>query len=232
MKTTKKNVVGKKMMVGIALFSAFALVGTGFAAFIISTNKPQEITGAIEIGKVEEKSVNINDIALSNTKIAFEPKAEDAKGRVRYDGKESEALSTTLTFTFDQADTVDAIHIDLEVPEGIRKAASDNYITLPEIAAYKENTNELIGLDIKADGSTTSAVVSDTEGKDNTKSVSYTFSFGWGSVFNSKNPGEYYDTDENGKLVSDSEMKSTLEAFQKELDAAGTMTVNLSVKLN
>lgn len=225
MKTTKKNYSRRKLVAGIAIFASVALIGSGFAAFVISANQSRSVEGNIEIGKVEEQSVSITNVALSESKIQFEPKAEDTTGRVRYDGTNKEILSTTLSFTFNHSDMVESIHVGLEVPEGIKNAATAtaNYITLP--AAVN-------GVDIALTGDKSGATISDVTDTTNTKTVSYTIAFGWGSAFNGKNPGEYYDTDDAGKAVDDAAMKSTLTAFHDLLATEGTMKVNLSVKLN
>lgn len=224
MKTTKKNYSRRKLVAGIAIFASVALIGSGFAAFVISANQSRSVEGNIEIGKVEEQSVSITNVALSESKIQFEPKAEDATGRVRYDGTNKEILSTVLSFKFDHADMVESIHVGLDVPEGIKSAATANYITLPAAAGD--------GVDIALTGDKSGATITDVADATKTKTVSYTIAFGWGSAFNGKNPGEYYDSDDAGKLVGDSDMKTTLETFHNELATEGTMRVNLSVKLN
>ena len=252
MKTTKKNYTRRKVVAGVAIFASLALIGTGFASFIISTNKPSEADGTIEIGAVEDKTVHFYNPTLSAKKIQFEPKADDTTGRVRYDGTNGEVLSTTLTFSIDNSSKAKAIHIDLEVPDALRTAADSthNYITLPSIADYEDpnaSTKILKGLDITLDGKTADSKIEDAstattkeEGSDQEKTVnltegkkiSYTFSFGWGTAFNSLNPGEYYDTDHTGKAVSDDDMKTALNTFHGLMDKEGDMKVNLSVVLN
>jgi len=118
---------------------------------------------------------------------------------------------------------VESIHVGLDVPEGIKSAATAHYITLP--AAVN-------GVDIALTNDQSGATISDVAEATNTKTVSYTIAFGWGTAFKTKNPGEYYDSDDAGKAVDDAAMKSTLTAFHDLLATEGTMKVNLSVKLN
>ena len=230
-KETKKGYKRRKVIIGICVFASLSLIGTGFAAWVISTNNSTKTDGNIEIGDVKDSSVNFYDTALSATNIKFEPQSTDTSGRVRYDGTNAEVLSTTLTFKIDNYTKSSGVNVSLTLPAGFQTAVTDNYIVLPACGATD-------GININWASDTSGATVSDAAKKaDNTaitegKSVSYTITFAWGTAFNSMNPGLYYDTDTTGKAVTDDAMKTTLTALHNCITAIGAMSVNLKANIN
>lgn len=226
---TKKAYSRKALTIGVAVFSVIALTATGLAAFILSSSAEKGATGGINIGGVSEKNVNINinglkssgDQLLDSYKFSFNPKSNDDKGRVRYDGTNAEQLSNTITGTIDPAEVVSKVTVRLDVlkksadsdtwvvdEEANSKfksaATTGNYITLPE--CFGKDVEVTTG---EGDYSYTTS--------DNKMNFTLKIAFGWGTAFNNMNPGNYYDEDAEGKAKSDATMKDEMAAFTKAL---------------
>ncbi|CCZ85039.1 unknown [Firmicutes bacterium CAG:631] len=216
-KMTRKSYKRRKIILGVSLFSSVALVSTGFAAWVLASQAEAEKTGNITVGTVSDSSIKISNVQFKdgNDSFVFEPKEDDEAGRVRNDGENFENLSVTVTGEISPNTYVTSATIEMEVPEGITAAVGKNYLVLPDCATSaqtltlnpKESPNETVS------------------------TFEYTITFKWGEAFNGKNPGEYYDNDEAGKLVEDETMKTTLEDLRtciynsQEEDPTFTVTI-------
>ena len=199
-KMTRKSYKRRKIILGVSLFSSVALVSTGFAAWVLASQAEATESGNITVGTVSDSSIKISNVQFKddNDSFIFEPKEEDTAGRVRNDGVNFENLSVTVTGEISPntyVSSATSATIEMEVPEGITAAIGKNYLVLPTCATSPQKLT-----------------LNPKEAPDQTVSTfEYTITFEWGSAFNGKNPGEYYDEDEAGKLVDDETMKSTLE---------------------
>lgn len=216
-KMTRKSYKRRKIILGVSLFSSVALVSTGFAAWVLASQAEATESGNITVGTVSDSSIKISNVQFKddNDSFIFEPKEEDTAGRVRNDGVNFENLSVTVTGEISPNTYVSSATIEMEVPEGITAAIGKNYLVLPTCATSaqtltlnpKESPNETVS------------------------TFEYTITFKWGEAFNGKNPGEYYDNDEAGKLVEDETMKNTLEDLRtciynsQEEDPTFTVTI-------
>jgi hypothetical protein len=229
-KETKSTYRKRKIIIGLAIFLATTLVAGGFASFVISTQRKSQANGNITIGKIQDNSISISDAKLSQNKICFEPQKDDTSGRVRYDGKNHEIISTTLTCTFLHPDMVSGINIKLNLPTNIAECASEGYITLPSYVS-DDNGYTIAIKDARITDYYINGVL-----QANTKYLTYTFEFGWGEIFNSLNPGYYYDSDPTGINVSDEEMSNTLTSFRSLFDQTSsdktTMSIDITPILN
>lgn len=206
---TRNSYKRKIIMFGIFIFAAIALISTGFAAWVMSTNaKDSTGPGNVSVGTVTDASLEIN-INNKNAvgSFIFEPSEGDITGRVRVDETGAhESLKVTLTGTVAPKKYLKTLIIKLSVVEtdtnnetkftaGIKKAAELGYIDLPK--EYFSETGKVIQFTGNDDG-------------DN-YSINETISFAWGKSFEGVNPSIYYDENEEGKKVSDDEVKKTLE---------------------
>lgn len=233
---TKKSGQRKAFAVGIAAFASVCLIATGFAAWVISAQAKKNENGNIAIGTVNSANIEIkvtqdtdDDGQLNGVGFSFNPKESDKSGRVRNDGTNFENLGFTLTGTVGPQRFVTSFTVRLDIvkekivpgaEEGAKKewevdteanarfvAAKDaNYITLPDCFG-----NEV---DLKTAGGYTAST--DT-GDNAVAQFNKEIKFGWGSVFKGQNPGEYYDTDVDGKQVSDKDVEETLSQFYATL---------------
>lgn len=183
------------------VFMAIALVSTGFAAWIMSTNAKNEQDGNVTVGTVTDSSLKLTDVALSTSSIMFEPKADDTTGRVRYDGVNAESLVITVTGKVSPKNVLGKLTVELTMDEAVKaalEAAEEaGYIVLPECAKGAVEVTP------------TAVAGSDTE-----LEFTYTIEFKWGTTFGGMNPGEYFDNDEAGLAVEDETVKTLLKALR------------------
>lgn len=179
-KMTRNTYKRRIIVIGVMVFTCIALISTGFAAWVISTNATKNVEGNISVGKVTDSSITIENVKLNGLDTAnfyFEPLETDTTGRVRGQaGGNHESLSVVVTGEVHNAQYLNELKIflDLTAAPGIKAAADANYINLPDCAKSE-------------------VVVTLTTLDETTKSFSYEIKFEWGSVFNNDNPGIYFD---------------------------------------
>lgn len=219
---TRNSYKRKIIVIGIMVFVCIALVSTGFAAWIISTNATKEENGNIAVGKVTDGSITIENVALSSSNFYFEPAAGDNTGRVRNsEGDNSESLAVTITGEVHNAQYLDKLKIKLDLAQapGVAEAAAAGFIVLPECATYEVEITDITAL------------------SDTVKKFSFTVEFKWGEKFAGENPSIYFDKyypnpnyvddsttpdepkflDNKGATVPDAEMKTLLETFRNTM---------------
>ncbi|MCM1513962.1 MAG: hypothetical protein NC090_03135 [Anaeroplasma bactoclasticum] len=200
-KLTRNSYKRKIIVFGLMVFMAIALVSTGFAAWIMSTNAKDEQNGNVTVGTVTDSSLKLTNVALSTSSIMFEPKADDTTGRVRYDGVNAESLVITVTGKVSPKTVLGELTVELTMDEAVKTALlaaeTAGYIVLPDCAKGAVKV-------------TPTAV----EGSDTEVEFTYTIEFKWGSAFGGMNPGEYFDTEEAGLAKTDEEVKTMLKALR------------------
>ncbi len=195
-KLTRNSYKRKVILFGVILFVSIALISTGFAAWIMSTNAKGEQGGNVTVGQVTDSQLKIENLAIDKNVFAFEPLESDTTGRVRYDETNKESLTIKVTGTVRPTEFLGELKIALVIPESVKKAADLGYIVLPTCATTSETTGGYVVTDVTQDG---------------TYKIAYDITFKWGSKFGGQNPGEYYDTNEEGLKVSDADVKKELE---------------------
>lgn len=204
---TKNSYKRKIILFGVLVFMSIALVSTGFAAWVMSTNASNDdITGNVAVGTVKDASLTISDVIIKSDakSFKFEPQDSDNSGRVRFDSSatEAESLKITIEGKISPIEYLGKLNYELVIPESVKKAADAGYIVLPDCASIAQGT---AGVEYTF-----------TPG---TGELTFTFDieFKWGSVFGNMNPGRYYDEDATGLLVADDVVKTTLEDFRAVL---------------
>jgi len=212
-KLTRNSYKRKVILFGVILFVSIALISTGFAAWIMSTNAKGEKDGNVTVGQVTDSQLKIENLEIDKNVFAFEPLDTDTTGRVRYDGTNKESLTIRVTGTVRPTEFLGELKIALVIPEGVKKAADLGYIVLPTCATISETTGGY--------------KVTDVDKETGTYAIQYDITFTWGDKFGGQNPGVYYDTDAEGLNVSDADVKKELEnlraviyGYDTELNAA------------
>lgn len=237
-KITRRSYKRKKIVAGIAIFGAIALVSTGFAAWVLSSNANKDQNTGMKVGTVNDSSMKITNIKvegidtkrtsptlgeiIETTDFSFNPKHDDNTGRVRYGAEGDdcgERLALTISGIVTEAQNLGSLTIGPKnVPDKIIQARDDNYITVPacltDVVTLVENTDYSI---IVNEGITTAK-------------FSYKVEFGWGSLFNNMNPADYYD-DFSEQQISTSEIKSTLNSMHSLLDGL-EIAIDISAHVN
>lgn len=203
-KITRKSYRRKRVVLGAVLLGGVALVSTGFAAWVLSANANETISSNVKVGVISDTDMKIelNGASMHQT-ISFNAPSGDNTGRIRYGNDEigAENLTITVAGAITNATYLNRLTIKMDKITSITAAIDANYIALVNEEGWYGNELE----------------ISTTDGADSTKTFSYTLGFKWGTAFGGVNPSRYYDEDENGKLVTDAEMKSQLVAFKKTI---------------
>ncbi len=203
-KITRKSYRRKRVVLGAVLLGGVALVSTGFAAWVLSANANETISSNVKVGVISDNEMKIKlDGASMNQTISFNAPSTDTTGRIRYGSDEigAENLTITVSGTITNATYLNRLTIKMDKITSITAAIDANYIALVNNDGWYGNEINILT----------------TDGADSTKTFSYTLGFKWGTAFGGVNPSRYYDEDENGKLVTDAEMKSQLVAFKKTI---------------
>lgn len=241
-KITRNSYKRKIIMFGIMLFVSIALISTGFAAWVLSTQAKKDGNGNVNIGKVQDASFEITFTEITDAKgnvisneknllYSFEPVEKDEQGRVRWDGTNFENLKLTFKGTITNAVYLGTFNIEMKISKDIQKLVDDEYITLPSCVTtggkYIYSTDPKITVE-------TGEGIAFTVKEDGTAEFTYTIAFGWGNKFKGVNPSVYYDTVYEDDLsagagVSDEDVKTTLNTFYDLMDTTKNKDNNFTI---
>lgn len=202
-KLTRNSYKRKIILFAVFIFVSVALISTGFAAWVLSSNAEHEEGVGVSVGTITEANLKIT-VNENNDKFLFEPKADDTSGRVHYDrtnGTNSENLSITITGKVEPMSVLGALTYRIKFNKSVVKAFELEYVKLKGIA--DPTTSE--GSEFATTGE-----IKITPNQE-TGEFSITIEFEWGNAFKGKNPGYYYDEDPEGMRKDLSEAKETLE---------------------
>ncbi len=207
----------KALTIGIATFSAVALIATGTAAFILMTGGSDSLEGSATVGEVEDNSIvvdaYIGDPGTNSFSYTFDAAANDTTGRVQWNGTNSESLINTITVSIKPAEGADITQEEINtgyslsytvevVATGDEATTFAKYVTTKgasseTTATGKEFlqltsgtlTGNLSNEDLISVGAS-NAIAMPTETNTTT---TFSVNFAWGSYFNYQNPSLYYD---------------------------------------
>ena len=219
----------------MSVFLTVSLTAVGFASWLISNNDSKEGTGNVTASDVSDAILGVTiENAGDLGKINFGPDKNDTTGTIRYneaEAKDIEALEITVSGSIDNYKTLAKMSITVKCPdtiltaagytwnaEGERTYAYDKkkaYIALPTCAV--DTNGKVLPL---PDGTGNTAPLEFENGNalfkgtdENKKTFETKISFGWGALFEGKNPGRYLDG-EDGTLSE--ENKNALLAIINE----------------
>ena len=248
-KTTRKSFSRKAIVVVMCVFLTVSLAAVGFASWLISNNDSKEGTGNVTASNVSDAilGVTIND-ATNLGKINFGPLESDKTGNIRYndatpeEANDKESLTITVSGSIKKFATLKQMEIKIKVPDSVITAAGykatdagegvktytvdpalPKYITLPAGAA--DEKGNLIDTTKKVEYLPTDTAVF-TSGADDTATFSFKVTFGWGTLFNSENPGIYLDKDKE----SITNLKDLLDIAKAENTTANYTELNADAK--
>lgn len=241
MKLTRKSYNRRVFSFGALVFLAIALMSTGFATWVMSTNAEASGSGNVNVGTITDGALSF--VETDGKKVVFDEKTSsefrfdaaenDTTGAIKaskVEGAVYENLSVKFTVQIRPAEYFDYLQVQvLNLPKGITDAANAGYIVLPDAAreTIKISTTEQ-GIEKKVDGVTTiedfetDSVLVDTTTAGIVK-ITYTISFEWGSVFNGQNPGFHLDDVdvENKPLYTYEQKRQTMINFKRTIHELG-----------
>ena len=218
-KTTRKSFSRKAIVAVMSVFLTVSLTAVGFASWLISKDDSKAGTGNVTASDVSDAilGVTIDTSKLGN--VNFGPDENDLTGNIRYNSESSDKaeLEITVSGSIDKYKTLEKMSITVKCPDSILTAAGYNwnaegertyaydkkkaYIALPTCAV--DTNGKVLPL---PDGTGNTAPLEFGNGNkvftgegENKKGFTTTISFGWGALFEGKNPGRYLDG-EDGTL--------------------------------
>ena len=78
----------KAVTIGVAAFSAVALLTTGAAAFVLTNEASKDITGNVNVGTVVDKGLEISLTTAEKVNFTLDADTTDSTGRVQYSSEE------------------------------------------------------------------------------------------------------------------------------------------------
>ena len=245
----------KKRTLGliIAGVAATSMIGTGFAAWVITANASDSVEAQFTVDTVSDKGVTLTAATGANEEINFlgaldtnvsspwltyahtNEKVEDLTAALNMDfgiGSSIDLAATTITFRLDVLDgTTDS-------NTKFTSAVTAGLVEQPKIAITSlSDINLTAGTDVVVHFSDLGIT---TVGD---HSLAATIEFGWGAAFNNTNPYSFYNTfayDDGYKLVdltptalegSDTEVGKIQNHAKTSLEALNTDLVGLKFKL-
>ena len=229
-KITGKSYRRKKIVMGAVLFGSVGLVSTGFAAWVLAAPTSSTKETSVEVGTITDKNMAFENVELyrtadgsDSTVYRFEPLASDLSGRVRYSG-EAECISLTFSATINHSENLGDITAQLLYKSGgeadsnldangIVSAVNKHYVVAPE--AFTLNSEQQLKIyDVNnAPADNKIQIISNqTDGSGvGTFKFKYEVKFQWGSFFNGKNPGVYFDEDAAGLALPTGDANSAVD---------------------
>ena len=253
-KTTRKSFSRKAIVVVMCVFLTISLTAVGFASWLISNDASKEGTGNVNASNVSDAILGVTiDKADNLGTINFGPAEDDKKGNIRYndatteEANDKESLTITLSGSIDRYQTLDKMSITVKCPDSVLTAAGYTWTGEGETRTYTYNKGKAyialptcaVDTNGKAlplpDGTGVTKALEFANGngvfKDtadaNKKKFTTTISFGWGALFEGKNPGKYLDGEDG--TVSE-ENKTALLAIINEGKAEGSKYTTLKAE--
>ena len=247
-KTTRKSFSRKAIVVVMCVFLTVSLAAVGFASWLISNDASTKGTGNVTASNVSDAILGVTIEKADNLgKINFGPLESDKTGNIRYndatpeEANDKESLTITVSGSIKKFATLKQMEIKIKVPDSVITAAGykatdagegvktytvdpalPKYITLPAGAA--DTNGNLIVADSAVVYASDNAVFK--PGADDTATFSFDVTFGWGTLFNSENPGIYLDKDKE----SITNLKDLLDIAKAENTTANYTELNADAK--
>ena len=199
-----------KVILGGAL--VVALGGTAYAGYVLIDSLTEDkLNLDLSGSKVTDDNFNLKiSLDESNNTINLDARKDDNEGNFKFDGNGN---GEDLTFVVNVE--VKGYHADFEsvsltIEDGGEGVISKGYVKIDNVTVNKA--------DFTLNNSSSTYVY--------TKNVTMTFK--WGDMFNNQNPADYYDTDEEGRLVDDETAIDTINTMidtisQTKLTVTGTV---------
>lgn len=219
-KTTRKSFSRKAIVAVVSVFLTISLTAVGFASWLISNDASTNGTGNVKASNVSDAILGVTIEKADNLgTINFGPLKDDTTGNIRFNENEAEdfeSLKITVTGTINKFATLEQMEIKIRVPDSVIAAAgyglvtgSDTkyevksdlpqYITLPAGAADEKGNLIDPSKTVVYQATDTNVF---TAGADDSAGFKFDVAFGWGELFQYKNPGKYLDNEISDKQVN------------------------------
>lgn len=176
----------------LCILACIALIGVGFASWVITYDSPKDVSGNISVDTVNDESHKITIVTSSIPGVVFGAKTADSSTTVKWlkyvNSSKDENLTIEIEFTVTNPTTLDSTNpfsfvlgFDTETKENSEayyNAAKDANI----VAALPNSTSGI------------SCAQKQNEGSPADGTYIVTITFAWGTAFEGNNPIDYYNT--------------------------------------
>lgn len=228
----------KAVTIGVAAFSAVALLTTGAAAFVLTNEASKDITGNVNVGTVVDKGLEIS-LTTETANFMLDADTSDNSGRVQYSSEEGKTpnmqvniagtitkgadinwTDVALTFTFTVGnDTAGNFTKYVKTTTG---ASESEYLTLTYTDTKADAPDNTAKNACPVGGEGTALTFGNTDGK-----FDLVIDLNWGSVFGGENPSLYYDDD--GASTSFGDVKTALNNLYSLNNLTFTVTLEATL---
>ncbi len=211
----------KTLTLTLSILACLALIGVGFASWIISANATKEAEGSFIVDTVNDKTYKVEGAWLnSQSKITFgAPATMDAEDPWLTNNSEGKTENLTVTY-----------QLTVTYGDGTKATGIANKITAVVTAPADENyTAAVNGKLIIAPTNATVVEAPEGNGKYN-----ITVTYQWGEHFGKVNPYTYYNLKNATDKLNGSETtymqdaKTSLDTLSK-IEASVVFTLNITV---
>lgn len=197
----------KTLTLTLSILACLALIGVGFASWIISANTSTTAQGSFIVDTVTDKTYKVEgDWLNSQSKITFgAPATMNAVNPWLTNNSEGKTENLTVTY-----------QLTVTYGDGSKAAGIANKITA--VVTAPENANYTAAVNGKLIIAPTNATVEETG--EGTGVYNITVTYQWGEHFGKVNPYTYY----NGKTATDTLTDSTTTYMQDAKTSLATLS--------
>ncbi len=190
---TRNSYKRKIILFAVFVFISIALISTGFAAWVMSSDAQRDSSGNVEVGLVTNGALSItidNENQVDNFSFYFEPNTESGLIHLEKPDDPQAKLDLIIEGSITPVSSLNEANIEFILPNGFDKAIELNYVTAPTF--YLVDTNgEKTELKTKSQLAGFEDAYVFTVNSDGSFKISVEFA--WGTAFGGLNPCDYYN---------------------------------------
>lgn len=201
----------------LCILACVALIGVGFASWIITNDVAATADGTVEVDTVDDQTHKIT-VTTTDAKVVFGPKTE-AQGSnwLRYNstGGKAEKLTVEIEFTVTNPGSLAETPFEFKLVEADAEKCYEAAVTANYVAALPTTGNGIAYEVLDAEA-----------GK-----YKVTITFAWGSAFGGNNPSVYYNAHTANEKIAETEVTYAEDASTKLNSEAFTNLAKATFKL-
>lgn len=207
----------KTLTLAISIFACLALIGVGFAAWVLTPTVSDTAEGNIKVDTVVDNSLTVEDLKLSNNNFVIAESVTTGKwlSIIEDDSYVEPNLSVTLSFKIKKTTTDEY----LTSTDFINITADFDNVTIALISSVKGTFNSETEVNLIKYSKT------ETTYNNVTNKFEVTFTIAWNGSWAENGPAEYYNAQSETPELRD-EAKKNLSALN---NLNCTFNVNLTI---
>lgn len=236
----------KSIIISLSALAGVALIGTGFAGWVISQQASTTKNGDITVYTVSTNNMSIKDLRWDDATegdqgghIIFGKPASAPKTTYSWlsatDEVKVESLVRTLTFTVSNEVSTDNTAPQLAISLTVKDSANGSYAKYNQ-ALNGEQLDDYINAKYKVGENALDYTVQAVEGSTNSFRVTLTVTFAWGDHFkeasesSGKNPYIYYNSHASVEMLKENvtyyaDAKTALKAIDELKDVSYSIAI-------